>query len=80
MFRFYKLSETLVETTSTVKEKIELFEYILNDCNGFAFKHNHGFSKFSFVKHFANFKKNENGLFKIVNLKMCNRMVQNFMK
>lgn len=66
MFRFYKLSETLVSSSNDTK--LQTLDYILNDCNGFQFKKNHGFSKYSFVKHFANFKF-ENGLFKIINLK-----------
>ena len=66
MLRFLKLSETLVSSSN--KNKLFILDYILNDCNGFQFKKNHGFSKYSFVKHFANFKF-ENGLFKIINLK-----------
>ena len=66
MLRFLKLSETLVSASS--ENKLFILDYILNDCNGFQFKKNHGFSKYSFVKHFANFKF-ENGLFKIINLK-----------
>lgn len=66
MLRFLKLSETLVSSSN--ENKLFILDYILNDCNGFQFKKNHGFSKYSFVKHFANFKF-ENGLFKIINLK-----------
>tara|TARA_R100001198_G_C5033833_1_gene98093 strand:+ start:293 stop:502 length:210 start_codon:yes stop_codon:yes gene_type:complete len=66
MLRFLKLSETFVSSSN--ENKLFILDYILNDCNGFQFKKNHGFSKYSFVKHFANFKF-ENGLFKIINLK-----------